>query len=65
MLGYEAGTAAVLNGDIVNTICMQYEHAGVTGYGILAEHTGVIELQLESYRLQGYLDKRFADPFLC
>ena len=44
---------------------MQYEHAGVTGYGILAEHTGVIELQLESYQLQGYLDKRFADPFLC
>ena len=64
MLGYDACAATVLNGDLVNPIRMQYEHAGVTGYRIFADHAGVVELQLEPYRLQGYLDECFADPFL-
>ena len=44
VLRYEACAATVLNGDVVDAVCVQYEHAGMAGYGIFAEHTGVIEL---------------------
>ena len=64
VLGYELCAATVLNGNVVNTIRMEYKHAGVAGYGFWAEHTGMVELQLESQRLQGYLHESFADPFL-
>jgi len=48
VLGYEAWAATVLYGDVVNTIRMQYKHAGMAGYGVCADHTRVVQLQLQS-----------------
>jgi hypothetical protein len=52
VMGYGPRAAAVLDGDVVDSVGMQNEHSSVAGNRARAKHASVIQLNLEAQRFQ-------------
>jgi hypothetical protein len=52
MVRYGPCTAAVLDGNIVDSVGMQDKHARVAGDRALAEHAAMVELNLQAQRFE-------------
>ena len=57
MVQYGAVTAAILNGNIVDAVCMEHKHLCMARNGVFTGHAAVVELHFETHRLEGNVDK--------
>ena len=64
MVGNLASTAAILDCDLVDAVCMQDQHIGVAGNRVRADHTAMVELHLQPECLQGNRHEHAIGPLL-
>ena len=57
-------TVAVLNCDLVDSICMENQHTRMARNRVITAHAGVVKLDFKSQSLEGGLNKPGSQPFL-
>lgn len=60
----EAITAAVVDGDVVDAVGVEYAKIGMGGDRVSATHTGVVELDTKADGLEGGLHEVSPSPHL-
>jgi len=60
-----ARTPTILDRNFVDAVCVQDQHVGVARNGVMAEHTTMVELQLQPKFLQRNPHKNTVTPFLA